>query len=261
MQSPNNTGAVVTPAFTATETRVQFRVVRPGSQRIGTTQMSSNVGEGGLYFMDVEVVSEGTGDLFNLPQGAALRAEGYAAEGYELTTRTPELGFSTEEDLGVRISRVVHAVGTNDDPEEASPVTGKGLSIEAEGSDLVAQTQVLLTTDATRDICANPLARALYPHFVYLDVRYTGGPQPAELESFISSQLAAWPPDEPFEASWVIEKVRQMGATSVQSPLTLCVVVYLPDRTVKLVRSQDQVNIGGLAAFYPGSLRFTRSTI
>ena len=259
--SPSNTGATVSPAFSATETRMQFRVLRPGSQRVGTTQMSQQTSGGGLFYMDVEVVSKGTGDVYNLPADAALTPRAYRAEGYELTTSTPELGFSTEEQVGLVLSRVVHNVGTNDDAEEGTPLTGVGLSIQAQGSELVAQAQSLLASDQQRDICANPLARGLLPHIVYFDLRYTGGPLEADLETVLSTELKAWPPDEPFEASWISERTRQLGATSVSNPLTLFVAVFHPDRTITLEKSQDQVNIDGLAAFYPGNLRLTRSAI
>lgn len=261
VQTPTNVGAEVLPAFPATETRLQFQIVRPGHQRIGTTQMAQQQGEGGLYYVDLEVVSRGTGDIYNLARDSALSNSGAYIEGYELRTRTPETSFSTEEDVEMVVSRTVHSVGSNDDEEEATPLTGMGLAIEAQGADLVAQAQALLLTDQERDICANPLARALYPHFVHLDLRYAGGPLASELTTTLETAIRSWPPDEPLESSWFSEKTRGMGATSVDNPITLYVVVYTPDRGVVLEKSQNSVNYQGLAAFYPGELRLTRSAI
>lgn len=258
---PTNTGAEITTSFPATETRFQYRVLRPGAQRIGTTSMSAQLGEGGLYYVDFEVVSEGTGDTYNLPQGSSLLPRGYDSEGYTLSTRNPELSFSTQEDLQLTLSRTVHSLGTNDDPEEATELTGMGLSITAESLSVVAQAQDILGSDLTRDICANPLARALYPHYVHMDVRYVGGPTPESLLSSLETRIRAWPADEPFRVSWLNDFLLSVGATSVENPISLCVVVYRPDRSIRLERSQNEVNVEGLAAFYPGVLRLTRSAI
>ena len=38
-------------------------------QRISTTQMALNEAEAGLFFFDVELVSQGTGDFWNIERG------------------------------------------------------------------------------------------------------------------------------------------------------------------------------------------------
>lgn len=259
--SPTNTGASVTPLFAATETRFTFKVVRPASQRIGTTSMSLQVGEGGLYFFDVEVVSLGTGNIYNLATGSPLRPEGYRSDGYLLQPKDTNLSYSTEEELEIILSRSVNNNGTNDDPEEATQLQGRSLSLTGQGSDLIAQIQTTLLTDASRDICANPLARCLLPHFIRLDVRYTGGPRPEALSPQLAAEVESLQPEDALEASRISQLVREAGATGVENPLTLCVLVHQQDRRVVLQMSQDRVNVQGLAAYYPDMLRLTRSAI
>jgi hypothetical protein len=259
--TPTNTGANVVPLFPATETRFTYKVVRPGSQRIGTTSMALQVGEGGLYFFDVEVVSLGTGNAYNLPAGAPLRPEGYLSDGYLLKPKDPNLSYSTEEEVEMILSRSVNNNGTNDDPEEATQLQGRSLSLAGQGSDLIAQIQTTLLSDASRDICANPLARCLLPHFVRSDVRYVGGPRPEVLQTQLSSEVEALQPEDALEASRISQIVRESGATSVENPLTLCVLVHQQDRRVVLQLSQDRVNVQGLAAYYPDMWRLTRSAI
>lgn len=259
IDTPFNTSLVLTSPLPATETRMQFSVLRKGAQRVGATQMSTQKGEGGLYYMDVELVSEGTGDHFNLPTGSALVAEGYRADGYTLQTRNPELSFSPLEDVEIVFSRTINEVGTNDDPEEATQLSGRSFALSGERSALVASYQTYLQADAQRDICANPLARCLLPHFVRYSLQYTGGPKPATLLPVMESQVHALFPEDSLEVAAIVSKAKQEGATSVVSPLTLYAIVYRQDRGVTLERSQDRINVDALAAFYPDVLSLTQS--
>lgn len=259
INTPRIDSLVLDTPLPATETRMQFSIVRRGSQRLGSTGMSAQKGEGGLYYMDVELVSEGTGDQYNLPTGSSLEVAGCRVDGYTLRTRNPELSFSPLEDVDIVFSRSINEVGTNDDPEEATYLTGRSFALSGDRSSLIASYQTYLQADTQRDICANPLARCLLPHFVRFTLPYTGGPKPSALLPVLESHVHALFPEDSLEVASLVSKVRQEGATAVVSPLTLFAVVYRQDRRVTLERSQDRINVDALAAFYPDQLLLIQS--
>jgi hypothetical protein len=87
------------------------------------------------------------------------------------------------------------------------------------------------------------------------------GDLPEVLQTQLSSEVEALQPEDALEASRISQIVREAGATSVENPLTLCVLVHQQDRRVVLQLSQDRVNVQGLAAYYPDMWRLTRSAI
>lgn len=255
---PKTTGATLDRVLSVAEDQMQFKVLRPGAQRCGTTQMKAQPTDGGLYYFDVEVVSVGTGDLFNLGDGVYLEASGYQADGYTLTTNDSTLSFSSQEQIGLVLSRSVNGIGTNDDPEEATQLSGTTLQITGEGSDLVSEMQAYLLADEQRDVCANPLARCLTPHFVRFSITYTGGPKEDVLRPLLSTSVQSLQPDDALKTSVINATLTQQGATSVANPITIYAVVHGQDRKVWLERSQNEINVDGLAAFYPDVLGLTR---
>ena len=68
-----------------------FKVLRQGLQRVTATVMADNEAEAGLYYFDVELLSEGTGDAWNIDAELQMTAQGYRSDGYYLTTDDEEL--------------------------------------------------------------------------------------------------------------------------------------------------------------------------
>ena len=238
--------------------RQRFRVVRPGAQRIVATAMSSNVAETGLYYWDMELVSEGTGDLWNIPAGVQLVGSNIAADGYWLTTPDSSLSFSAAEKPVLHLSRSILEVGTNDDPSAATQLAGQKIRINYEYSNTTGSVGSFLRTDEARVINRNPLARHLIPHFVRLDFYFQGFTQEATLLSDFQRYMTELLSSDYLEASDLIGIATRRGATSVTSPLTLLAVVHDIDRTIKVTRSQNRLNIGRLAAFIPDVINIKR---
>ncbi|NDC42998.1 MAG: hypothetical protein EBZ77_15850, partial [Chitinophagia bacterium] len=67
-------------------------------------------------------------------------------------------------------------------------------------------------------------------------------------------------PDQALESSEVQALVTSKGATYIQNPIDLLAVVYNFDRSVTLVRSQDALTTGRLAAFIPDVVTLNRRT-
>jgi hypothetical protein len=102
---PGNLGCSLDRSLSLAAARMQYRVEREGSQRVGVTTMSEQGTEAGLYYADIEVVSEGTGDRFNLPEGTLLSMAGYYAEGYDLSTPDENKTFSPVEEVHLHLDR------------------------------------------------------------------------------------------------------------------------------------------------------------
>lgn len=248
-----------TPNDLTTENNEQFTIVRPGTQRVGATQMALNKAEAGLYYADVELVSEGTGDVYNIEADQSLFPDGYGADGYYLTTDNPVLSFSGVEKLHLRLSRTINEVGTDDDPSVATQLLGQNIQLSYDLSTLTGDVQGFLSSDLERVVCASPLARHLTPHFIRLDCFYTGGPKETEVQPDVETLINALFPDQQLQVSAIEKILSDRGATSIANPLTLFGIIYNVDRSVTLEKSQDRINVGRLAAFIPERVNLTRS--
>jgi hypothetical protein len=240
---------VVVPPFSVTESRVKWRVRRPATQRCSSTQMNGNTSAAGLYYFDVELVSEGTGDLYNIDSGVQLRAEGYRSDGYYLTTDDPNLTFSTVEKPRLHVSRSILEVGVSDSPSNATQLSGQNLEVSYDRSTLTSDVQNFVHSETERVVCSNPLARHLVPHLVRFDFEYVGGSSADVVSSDFATYVTGLFPSDYLESSDLVNKAYQRGATSVMSPIDLVALVYNYDRTIWAQRSQNALNTGRLAAF------------
>lgn len=256
----NTTTLIVSGTFpgVSLEQREGYEIRRPGVQRISSTQMNANTAEAGLYYFDVELVSEGTGDLFNIPSDQQLTAEGYRSDGYYLTTSNPNLTFSTTEEPTLHISRSILEVGVADSPANATQVTGQNIEVTYERSIIVSDVQNFMMSETERVVCANPLARHLIPHFVRFDYEYVGGSSSQLLVSDMETYIRSLFPSDFLESSDLIDLGYQRGATSVTNPIDLIAIVHNYDRTVQAQRSQNALNTGRLAAFVADRLSVNR---
>lgn len=246
--------------FAGSVSEQQFKVQRPGAQRIATSTMEAQTAETGLYFWDVELVSEGTGDLWNIPASSTLKMEGYRSDGYYLTTTDDTTSFSPAENVSLRISRSILPSGVDDSPENAIQVSGQSLSISYERSQLVDNLQGFITSDVERVVNENPLARFLTPSFVRFDATYTGGSKASEVLPDIEQLVKDTLPDGALSSSDIQNKIRARGATGVTNPIELIAVIHNFDRTVTVTRSEDELTTGRLAAFIPDKINLTRRT-
>lgn len=241
--------------------REGFRIYRTGTQRISTSQMANQKAEAELYYFDVELVSEGTGDLWNIDAKQQLFVDEFLADGYYLTTDDPNLSFSTAEKPKLVISKSILENGVDDDPANATQIAGQNIQITYERSQLVADVQNYITSVTERVVNANLLSRHLLPHFIRFDLIYTGGSQEGvvipDMESYIRNLL----PSDPLESSDIQKIVSDRGANSIRNPIDIIAIVHNIDRTIQAVRSQDSLTTGRLAAFIPDILNIKRNVL
>lgn len=248
----------VQPALLHTEARIAFSVRRPATQRVCSTQMSKQTAMAGLYYCDVELVSEGTGSIFNIDSGLQLTASGYRSDGYYLTAADPSLTFSTAEQLSLHVSRSILEVGVADDPSNATQLTGQNLELTYDRSTLVADVQNFAVSETERVVCSNPLSRHLVPHFVRFDFEYTGGSSADLVTADMVTYIKDLFPQDYLEVGDLTNLAYQRGATGVGNPIDLIAVVHNYDRTVWAQRSRNALNTGRLAAFVADAITVNR---
>jgi hypothetical protein len=252
----------ITPPFPVSVpaglTREMFKLTRPGLQRIGSTSMSTQKADAGLYYADIELVSEGTGDLWNVDAELAMTTEGYRSDGYWLTVADPNLTFSPVEQAFVHFSRTILEVGVDDDPDNATQLSGQNIRINYERSAVVNSVQNFIMSETERVVNESPLARHLVPHFVRFDMIYTGGSKESEVQPDIEKYIKEILPQDRLESSDLQKIVSDKGATSIQNPLDLLAVVHPFDRLIFVDRSSDGLGTGRLSAFIPDLINIKR---
>jgi len=246
------------PGAAVLESREGYEIRRPGTQRISSTAMNANTAEAGLFFFDVELVSEGTGDLFNIASDQQLTAEGFRSDGYFLSTKNSNLTFSMTEEPTLHISRSILEVGVSDSPANATQITGQNIEVTYERATLVADVQNFALSETERVVCANPLSRHLIPHFVRFDFEYVGGSAVQLVTTDMETYVRSLFPSDFLEVSDLNDIAYQRGATSVQNPVDLIALVHNYDRTVQAQRSQNALNTGRLAAFVADRINVNR---
>lgn len=240
------------------ETRESYEIRRPGMQRICATQMNSNKAEAGLYFCDVELVSEGTGGGYNIDAGVQMTAEGYRSDGYYLTTEDANLTFSAAERPVLHISRSILEVGVSDSHANATQLTGQPLAITYDRSTLVADVQNFMLSETERVVCSNPLARHLVPHFIRFDFEYVGGSNVDLVVADMITYIRSLFPSDFLESSDLVGIAYRRGATGVISPIDMLAVIHNYDRSIWAQRSQNALNAGRMAAFVADVLNVNR---
>lgn len=251
-------GALPPFGFPSALPRQQFKVLRPGTQRIGSTQMSSNKADAGLYYFDVQLVSEGTGDLWNIDSVLSMEPLGYESDGYYLSTHDPNRTFSPVEDVTLHISRSIREVGVSDDPDNATQLSGQNLQVNYEFASIVTALQNFVLAETERVVNESPLGRHLVPHFVRFDLVYSGGSKETEILPLIERYIEEIIPSDALEASDIQKIVSDKGANSILNPLDLIAVVYGFDRSIFVNRSSDKLTTGRLSAFIPDVIKITR---
>jgi hypothetical protein len=246
------------PDFPTAASSQQFKVFRASLQRISSTVMATQVGIASLYYFDVELLSQGTGDAYNVVANVPMTVVGYRSDGYFLSTDDPNLSFSPVERPQLHISKSMLEIGVSDDPDNATQLAGQNIQLNYERSSLTDSVNNYILSDTERVINESPLARHLTPYFVRFDASYVGGSGTDVVEPLVENFILALAPDVPFNVSDLEQIFLNNNARSVDNPITLVAVVHNPDRSISIESSQNQLNTGRLAAFVPDVLNIAR---
>jgi hypothetical protein len=234
-----------------------FQIRRTGSQRTHVTAMQNQV-ESGLYYMDVQLLSDGAGDLYNIPDGTVLLATGYEADGYHLQVVDPNLSFSTEEDVNMVFSRQLLLNGETDDLGNAATLAGQNVQVNYDYSSLTESVQLFIGAELDRVVTASLLARHLFPSYLYFELVYQGGSSMEVVQADVDAYLAGLGPTDNAQASSIQKLAMRRGATFVQNPLVLVSLDTNASRVLSVVRSSNVISHGRLSTFFPGKVVVTR---
>jgi len=225
------------------------RISRLGLQRIGSTQMlDRGVDELGLYYWDVECVSEGHGNQYNIPPEYQATLTGYESEGWALRTEDVSLAYSMAEVLWMDISPRVLIAGADDDPTQKEEITGQSIQVSYEQDAIVEQIHDYVRALNRRITCHSPLVRALLPTFIRTEIQYRGGDTEENVRAALIPLIESTLPDDQLELSALVTRLIQMGATKITYPVTLFAVLHRADRTIWSERSEDAVSTSRLNA-------------
>ena len=236
----------------------QFKVFRAGLQRIVSTTMATQVELANLYYFDVELLSQGTGDQYNITANLQMTVTGFRSDGYYLTTDNPNLTFSPVELPKLHMSRSILEVGTSDSPANATQLPGQNIQLNYDRSSLTANVDNFIRSDTERVINESPLGRHLIPYFVRFTMTYSGGSTENILIPDLQTYIQSLYPTDTLNVSNLEKLADNRGARSVDNPIDLIAVIHNFDRTITVERSQSALNTGTLAAFIPDVLLVKR---
>lgn len=232
------------------ETNYHADIARPSSQMATALDM---VDDGfGFYFFDIEVVSEGFGDDWNLEAGTELTVEGDETLGWKCWSARPELTFSSEEELWMTVSTHVVDEGAKNDPANWVSIVGSNLTINATTSAVVERVQGILDNPSYQVVTADLLAKHLRPIRVYLDLSYTGGIEAKKLEQQVKNLVESTSPGEALTVQQLSQLLHRLGAGSVVHPLEIVWLEVDDDRRLVLKHSQDRLSSGQRSILYLG---------
>ncbi len=226
-------------------------ISRPGRQRIGATQMAGQQDELGLYYFDVECISEGHGDTWNAAADLQATVTGYESDGWEITTEDSNTSFSMVEVPWLSISPRVILEGSEEDPANFEELVGRSFQIGYERSQLVEDIHSYARSQMNRDVCESILVRALTPIFVRTNIQYRSGDDESAIRAELTSLIEGILPDQYLEVSDLVEVIMRSGATYVQLPITVIGIRHNTDRTVIVERSQNMISIERLSSLIP----------
>jgi hypothetical protein len=221
--------------------------------------MALQQGIASLYYFDVTLVSEGTGDQYNIASGQQMTVTGYQSDGYYLTTQNSNLTFSPAEEPELHLSLTILPVGVSDSPANAVQLAGQNIQVDYDQSALTQNVNNFITADTERVVCSSPLGRHLIPYYVRFDLTYFGGSNTNVVVPVLTTYIQGLSPTDSLEASSLNSLVMANGATAVTNPITLVALIHNVDRSISVEQSSNALNTGVLAAFIPDVLNVVRN--
>lgn len=240
-----------TASYTVASTRGHYaHISGPGRQRISSTDMDAQIDELGFYYFDVECVSEGYGDLYNIDPDLYGAVSGHESEGWEITTEDDDLSFSMAEIPWINVSPRILVVGSSDDPDNKVELPGTNVQISYDRDLIVEQVHDYMRDPQTRVVCNSPLVRSLLPVFVRTAITYRGTELEADLRATLADHIESILPDDSLEISDLMTKITESDANYIALPIVLMGIYHNNDRTITFERSENTLFISRLVAMF-----------
>jgi len=223
--------------------QVPYTLRRSTVFRVSSTEMSENV-DNSLYYADIQIESQGSGDELNLPEDTRMVVtSGMRVDGYKYTVENNRLTFSPYEEVSLDFDRRFLPVGNSDSPENLTEVSGRNIKITYEASSVARLVNDLLRSEFDRPINADPIGRHFLPSYVITTFTYSGGTSEDDMGQELEDAINRIGAQEAIRVSDLEAILTRRGATYVQHPITLVSVTHDIDRNLVVDRSED--SLGG----------------
>lgn len=220
-------------------------------QRISVTDMADQQDELGFYYFDVECISEGYGDTYNIGGDQQATVEGYHSEGWDITVEDENLSYSMAEKPNLSISPRILVEGVDDDPNNYTELVGTSIQVNYERMPLVSHVHSFVMEKRNRIVCESPLARALFPTYIRTYINYRGGGSTSDVRADLVELIEQTIPEQDLETSDMHHLVRRLGSSYVRQPITVVGIEHQKDRRIWITRSEDAIATGRLSAMIP----------
>jgi len=224
---------------------------RSSQQSVTASEMSQQRDSLGLYYFDVECISEGHGDTWNLDPDVPGTITGYASEGWDASVEDTDFSFSMAEEPWIHITPRVLLADSDNDPSVYEELVGRSFQITYDRDALVEEVHSYVRDSQNRVVCESPLARALLPIFVRTDVSYRDGASEVENRASLVTVIKKVIPERFLEVSDMVDVIVRSGAEYVQLPITVIGIAHKRDRSIEVERSQDLISTERLSALIP----------
>jgi hypothetical protein len=226
-------------------------IQRAGRQKISSTEMAVNKDTLGFYYFDVECISEGYGDLWNINAEIQGEIVLYYSEGWSIETDNTNTSYSMAEEPWLVISPRILIVGNDDDPANYRELSGDNIQVSYEQDSLVHNIHDFVRDTQVRDVCQNPLVKSLYPVFVRTSITYTGGDTEKNVRSLLANLITSIRAEDELKVSAITQLILKTGSSKIKMPITLVGVTHREDRTINVERSEDALYINRLTTLIP----------
>jgi len=240
-----------------------FKLIREGIQR-KTAGMMELQREGGLYYMDVDVISLQGGGASNLVANTRIEPilGTYQSDGYRIDVDDPNYTFSVDEEPKLRLPARVLPKASQDYPIFQVPLFGGNLAIGYTRSVDTQQVQSVISSDSERITNANQLARHFLPSYVSLNVTYAGDVEHSVLYQKVSELMQGLYGSDTLALSEIERVLYKLGVSVIDRDLWLYTLTHdlrrrlVGDRTNKIMGGMNEVAFKGSGRttyFIPGS--------
>jgi hypothetical protein len=238
---------------------VHYKIKRQGAQAISPALMAANADDNGLYYVDIELASEGIGNIYNVEKNTRFVVGGvYDCFGYYVTNENEAVAYSTTEKIWIHFTSQYLDASSTFSPGNFIFTDGQNVQVNYVYSDLVEEIQEYLLSDQVRNMCQNPMAKHLLPAYVYLFLEYTGGSTTSVLEDDMEELIEGWRPEENFSVYAISQLLNSRNAEEMTNPVELVALAWESDRDVRIYRSENELDMGVRYALFVGNLNLSR---
>jgi hypothetical protein len=230
-----------------------YQISRPGRTRISSTEMKEQE-EDELYYMDIDVVSQGPDPDHNLDldtymfiyneaddKRGAYRGKHneYNGEGYVLEVADPNLTYSVQERITLCMNTRLLKPGDQDLETKKRILTSIGIGVQYDRSSLVDAIDAFVTNDEERTLCSSILARHHTPAYVRLGINMSGIVDVEELSRKLKLHIETLSGSLRLEVSDLEALIHKAGVDYIDQNFALVALFHDMARVITGERSRD----------------------